>query len=136
MPVQWALIVFAALMERRRAGLGTDVHAFMCRDHWIRAVFRKASKLCKIPFGRKARNGWCPHDLRHVALTNLLQCGVDIATVRDFAGHEDLSETTKYVHATDPSRQRAAETASSLVSVTSRPAPSADNPLVPHDTQS
>jgi integrase len=111
--------VVELILQRKKDGRGSDLHVFTNRDHWIRDVFRRASIACEIPYGRNARNGWSPHDLRHVCLSHLLHSGVDLATVRDFAGHEDISETTKYVHATDHSRQLAAAASSALVSLAS-----------------
>jgi hypothetical protein len=41
--------------------------------------------------------------------------GVDVATVRDFAGHSSVVETSRYVHATDSSRRRAGEVSAGLI---------------------
>lgn len=110
--------VVAVIMRRRRDGLGDETHTFNRRDHWIRAVFREASEQCEIVYGQRRAGGWTVHDLRHTCLTNLLAEGADIATVRDWAGHSSLSETTKYVHATAKSRQIAARASSALVGLT------------------
>lgn len=107
--------VVEILLERKRKKLGNSLHAFDCRDHYIRKAFEIASKTCGIPFGQKAPNGWTPHDLRHTCLTNLLQSGVDLATVRDFAGHHSITETSKYVHSTEESLVKAANASSRLV---------------------
>jgi len=37
-----------------------------------------------------------PHDLRRTFITRLLEQGVDINTVRQLAGHSDISTTTRY----------------------------------------
>ena len=58
------------------------------------------------------------HDLRHTCLTQLLAEGADVATVRDWAGHASLAETTRYVHATAHSRQIAARASTTLVKLT------------------
>lgn len=100
--------VVEIIKQRQRDGRGDETHVFTCRDHWIRAVFREASKQCKILYGQRVEGGWTVHDLRHTCLTNLLQQGVDLATVRDWAGHHSITETSKYVHATAESRRRAA----------------------------
>jgi integrase len=112
--------VVEVLMERKRAGLGNSVHCFTRRDHWIRAVFREASEQCGITYGQQVAGGWTVHDLRHTCLTHLLQEGTDLATVRDFAGHHSIQETTKYVHPTAASRRRAATASSSLVTLASQ----------------
>lgn len=103
------------LLERKRAKLGDAVHAFNFRDHWVRKVFSEASKECKIPYGQKTPGGWTVHDLRHTCLTNLLQNGVDLATVRDFAGHSSIAETSKYVHTTEKSKMILARAATNLI---------------------
>ena len=112
--------VVEVLMARKRDGLGGSVHCFTRRDHWVRAVFREASRHCKITYGQQVAGGWTVHDLRHTCLTHLLQEGTDLATVRDFAGHHSIQETTKYVHPTDASRRRAATASSSLVALASQ----------------
>lgn len=110
--------VVAVIVQRYRDGFGDDTHAFACRDHWIRSVFREASEQCGIIYGQRAVGGWTVHDLRHTSLTNLLAEGADIATVRDWAGHASLAETTKYVHSTAKSRQIAAQASTALVRLT------------------
>lgn len=113
-----ALEVVAVVLQRQRNSLGDETHAFACRDHWIRSVFKEASELCEIVYGQQVAGGWTVHDLRHTALTNLLAEGADIATVRDWAGHASLAETTKYVHSTAKSRQLAAQASTALVRLT------------------
>lgn len=107
--------VVEVLLQRKAAKLGGETHVFTCRDHWMRGVFKKASESVGIPYGWRSEGGWTVHDLRHTCLTNLLQSGVDLATVRDFAGHHSISETTKYVHPTNRSRALAARASSTLV---------------------
>ncbi len=105
------------LRERKKNKLGNSIYAFDCRDHYIRKVFEIASKECGIPYGQKTPNGWTPHDLRHTCLTNLLQSGVDLATVRDFAGHHSITETSKYVHSTEESLAKLAKASSKLIEI-------------------
>lgn len=38
------------------------------------------------------------HDLRHTAITSWLSDGLDVATVRAWAGHSDLTTTSRYTH--------------------------------------
>lgn len=42
-----------------------------------------------------------PHDMRRTFITRLLEQGVDINTVRQLAGHKDISTTTRYDHRGD-----------------------------------
>ncbi len=103
------------LLERKKKRLGNALRAFDCRDHYIRKSFKSASEICGIPYGRRLQNGWTPHDLRHTCLTNLLQSGVDLATVRDFAGHHSITETSKYVHPTEKSLVKLADASTKLI---------------------
>ncbi len=41
-------------------------------------------------------DGFCVHSLRATAITNALERGADIARVRDWAGHANISTTTLY----------------------------------------
>ena len=70
------------------------------RREWNRAV--KKSGVAKIRF----------HDLRHTALTRLIQKGTDIRTVKDIAGHSSLKTTQRYLHSSDKIQQQAVETLS------------------------
>lgn len=116
---KWRTILVPAVVEllvkRKAEGRGSATHAFTMRDHNIRKVLRTASRACEIPYGRKVAGGWSPHDLRHTCLSYLLHAGADIATVRDFAGHASIIETSRYVHATDARRQLAAQASAALI---------------------
>lgn len=107
--------VVAVVEQRKRDGVGGNTHVFTCRDHWLRAVYKEVSNALGILYGQQVPGGWTIHDLRHTCLTNLLQAGVDLGTVRDFAGHHSIAETTNYIHATDKSRSLAAQASSCLV---------------------
>ena len=48
-----------------------------------------------------------PHDLRHTALSRLVAEGVDVRTVQDFAGHESIQTTMRYLHAAPDAGERA-----------------------------
>jgi integrase len=67
------------------------------RREWARAW--KKAKLPKVRF----------HDLRHAALTRLIQCGVDVRTVQDIAGHSSVKTTERYLHSNDKILQAAVE---------------------------
>lgn len=47
------------------------------------------------------------HDLRHTALTNMGEAGVDVRTMMAFSGHKTMAMLLRYVHAS-PSRLRSA----------------------------
>jgi site-specific recombinase XerD len=38
------------------------------------------------------------HDLRHTALTLMVDSGINLKVVQSIAGHEDIQTTMKYVH--------------------------------------
>lgn len=90
----------------------------------------EASEQRRITYGQQVAGGRTVHDLRHTCLTHLLQEGTDLATVRDFAGHHSIQETTKYVHPTAAGRRRAATASSSLVAL-ARQATRASRPFRP-----
>ena len=50
-----------------------------------------------------------PHSLRHTFLTLTLQAGADLATVRDLAGHSNVSVTSIYLHTTEERKKEAVE---------------------------
>ncbi|MCI6908085.1 MAG: tyrosine recombinase XerC [Clostridiales bacterium] len=52
--------------------------------------------------------GYSTHKLRHTAATLMYQNGVDIRTVQEFLGHEQLSTTQIYTHLSDASLRDAA----------------------------
>jgi integrase len=47
-----------------------------------------------------------PHDLRHTALSRLVAEGVDLRTVQEFAGHESITTTMRYLHAMPDADER------------------------------
>ena len=56
--------------------------------------------------------GVSPHDLRRTFITRLLEQNVDINTVRQMAGHEDISTTIMY----DKRNEKVMQEAASLLS--------------------
>ena len=52
---------------------------------------------------------YSPHKLRHTAATLMLNNGVDIRTLQDVLGHENLGTTQIYTHISDSNRKLAVE---------------------------
>ena len=110
----------AAVIARRTENkLGDSKYIFTCRDHSIRDALRNASAAAGVPYGQQVEGGWSIHDIRRTFLTYLLQAGVDVATVRDIAGHSCVSITSRYVHSTTESRLKALGAAENLVRLAS-----------------
>jgi integrase len=108
--------VCAIIRARQADGLGTQTHAFACRDHWLRRIFREASEAAGISYGQQTEGGWSIHDLRHTALTSLLANNVDLATVsKEWADHYSIAQTSRYLHPTRRSQQLATEASDQMV---------------------
>ncbi|MDQ3919970.1 MAG: site-specific integrase [Acidobacteriota bacterium] len=71
-------------------------------------VLRRACEACGIPYGRETEGGLVLHDARHTATTQLLQAGLDLATIQSVTGHSDKVMVLYYSHASQASRERAA----------------------------
>lgn len=91
-----ALAVFEELKEAR----GTvrpndyvfqDYRGKLTGDH-VTKTFARYRKLAGL------REGICIHSLRHTALSWLAMAGVDVESIRVFAGHADIETTQKYMH--------------------------------------
>ncbi|MCI5498992.1 MAG: tyrosine recombinase XerC [Clostridiales bacterium] len=52
---------------------------------------------------------YSPHKLRHTAATLMLNHGVDIRTLQDVLGHENLGTTQIYTHISDANRKQAVD---------------------------
>lgn len=50
-----------------------------------------------------------PHDIRRTFITRLLEQGVDINTVRQLAGHNDITTTTRYDYRDDDMKAKASQ---------------------------
>ena len=99
-----AIIVIS--IDRKTDKFGNDNHVFACADHQIRTTFARISAECGIIHERQKPNGRTLHDLRHTALTHLLQSNVDIATLRaTLPVVIQYSETSQRVHPTEQSRR-------------------------------
>jgi integrase len=43
-----------------------------------------------------------PHVMRHTAITNLVQAGVDLPTIQKISGHKTLAMVLRYTHVHSP----------------------------------
>lgn len=73
----------------------------------LRRVLKCACERAGVPYGHRVDGGIVFHDLRHTAMTNLLQTGVDLATAQSLSRQSSRTIALRYGHATDRS-QRAA----------------------------
>lgn len=72
---------------------------FTAIDHRLRTVFEWAGVY---------ERGRLAHTFRHAVATHLLENGVDLETVRDWLGHQQVTTTALYLHATDDRKRKAA----------------------------
>ncbi|MCX6160850.1 MAG: tyrosine-type recombinase/integrase [Ignavibacteriae bacterium] len=49
------------------------------------------------------------HSLRHSFITNLINAGTDINTVKELAGHDSITTTAQYIHTTNELKRKAVE---------------------------
>jgi site-specific recombinase XerD len=63
-----------------------------------------------LALGRRARQAGLahlsPHDLRRTLVTNMLDSGADVETVRDLCGHTDVSTTARYKRGGERAKKR------------------------------
>ena len=52
-----------------------------------------------------------PHDLRRTTISDLLDAGVDLATIQKLVGHSNANTTARHVHAVGAKRHRRGERA-------------------------
>lgn len=84
-----------AIMERRCVGLSKgakvfgEMNAWNLRYHWDRM---------REMLGLKEDAQFVPHCMRHTFCSRLVQRGVDLAVVKQLAGHKTLAVTLRYSH--------------------------------------
>lgn len=80
------------LFRTARRSPGSQEHGPLVEANWRRRAWLPAAGLLAAPIPT-------PHDLRHTCLSRLVAEGVDIKAVQEFAGHESLMTTMRYLHA-------------------------------------
>ncbi len=94
------------LLNQQKMGPLKSIYVFSKADgkpytHWgISSAFKKACI-------KAGHSSYRFHDLRHDFCSKLVQSGVDIYTVKELAGHKDVTTTQRYAHLS-PERLREA----------------------------
>ena len=76
-----------------------DDHVFLFNGEplkSIRASLKKACETTGIPYGRKAKNGITPHDLRHTFNTHMRKAGAHDTITMDITGHSTREMFDRY----------------------------------------
>ncbi|WP_454287195.1 tyrosine-type recombinase/integrase [Rhizobium arsenicireducens] len=93
------------ILRRRIIGLGRNDRVLPPTASWIADHWGEMRKT----LGHGGEKDYVPHVLRHTFCTRLLECGVDIKTVQELAGHDNLTTTQKYAKSSPDRKIRAIE---------------------------
>ncbi|MEN9216378.1 MAG: tyrosine-type recombinase/integrase [Gloeomargarita sp. HHBFW_bins_162] len=100
-------------LERWLSLRGTQPGALLCPvNRWGQVVMRSLTEQAVLHIltkrGQQARiAAFSPHDLRRTFISNLLDAGVDIATVQKLAGHANVQTTVRYDRRDERAKQAA-----------------------------
>lgn len=99
------------ILEQRKVDSPDKVYLFSIDGHDDQQYLDDMADACElagIPYGKYTEGGLVFHDARHTFVTNLIQEGVDLETVRELAG---LSREMilRYAHSSPESKQKAAQ---------------------------
>ena len=76
-----------------------DKHVFLFRKKPvtdIATVLKTACRKAQIPYGRKVKNGFTFHDLKHTFNTNMRKAGVTESVIMEITGHSTREMFDRY----------------------------------------
>lgn len=117
-----AALALAAKSNREGPFIGLSYSSFYKR--YKAAV---ASACYKLKLGDQIEKEWVCHTLRHTCLTNLAQKGASAIQIKEWAGHQSLAISQRYVHSSAVGLE-------SLAGFSSRSMVETDQPLSAVDT--
>lgn len=88
------------IIEARRKVQAGSRYIFTSDGEPVESDYRTLKVVCKdlaIPYGRYNEDGFVPHDLRHVAGTEIVRL-TDLETAREYLGHSNVKQTVDYLH--------------------------------------
>lgn len=83
------------------------------------ATYEKVEKFYdkkgNVRYHRSGYTGFTLHELRHTALSNMLELGTDLRSVMKIAGHRKIATTQGYLHTKDSTQKQAVESYASFL---------------------
>ena len=95
-----------------------DDHVFLFRGKplkSIRASLKKACEATGIPYGRNAKNGITPHDLRHTFNTYMRKAGAHDTVTMDITGHSTREMFDRYNTVDEQEKEEAVKRMESML---------------------